>query len=161
MTNYLITWREKGERDVAFLSLLCSLCHLQAIFCDCGYLSEVINSNSLPAYVYKTAGYVANSEDWSDAKVFCILSGSTLFAQVCLSQYLGWIQLKNTVKKHDCFFYLFNVIFNDHSVYHHGLDVAENSMLIFRVLPHWNITPQTHDIIFCLVILYWHWADQS
>ena len=40
------------------------------------------------------------------------------------------------------------------------LDVAGSSMLTFRVLPHWNIMPQTLDMIFHPVTLYWHWADQ-
>ena len=33
-------------------------------------------------------------------------------------------------------------------------------LLTFRVLPHWNIIPQTYDMIFYPVILYWHWTDQ-
>ena len=41
------------------------------------------------------------------------------------------------------------------------LDAAGSSMLSFyRVLPHWNIKPQTFDMIFHPVTLYWHWAEQ-
>ena len=36
------------------------------------------------------------------------------------------------------------------------LDVAGSSMLTFRVLPHWNITPQALGMIFLPVTLYWH-----
>ena len=37
---------------------------------------------------------------------------------------------------------------------------AGRSVLTFRVLPHWNITPQTFDMIFHQVTLYWHRVDQ-
>ena len=40
------------------------------------------------------------------------------------------------------------------------LDVAGSSMLTFRVLPHWNITPQNFDIIFHQVPFYRQLADQ-
>ena len=40
------------------------------------------------------------------------------------------------------------------------LDVIGNSMITFRVLPHWNITSQTQEMIFHVVTLYWHWVDQ-
>ena len=53
------------------------------------------------------------------------------------------------------------VAFNNFSVISwRCLDVAGSSMLTFRVLPHWNITPQTLDMISHPVTLYWHWADQ-
>ena len=39
------------------------------------------------------------------------------------------------------------------------LYVAGSSMLTFRVLPKWNITPQTHDMIFNPVTLYRHWVN--
>ena len=62
-----------------------------------------------------------------------------------------------------CFCVLFGlyVAFNNLSVISRRcLDVAGSSLLTFRVLPHWNITPQTLDMIFHPVTLYWHWADQ-
>ena len=40
------------------------------------------------------------------------------------------------------------------------LNVAWCSLLTFRVLPHWKVPPQTHDMIFLIVTLYWHRADQ-
>ena len=38
--------------------------------------------------------------------------------------------------------------------------VAESLMLTFKVLLHWNTTPQALYMIFHPVTLYWHWADQ-
>ena len=54
----------------------------------------------------------------------------------------------------------FNVAFNNLSVISRQcLDVAGSSMLTFRVLPHWNITPQTlwHDIPPSHIILTLSW----
>ena len=31
-----------------------------------------------------------------------------------------------------------------------------SSVLTFRVLPHWNIKPRTHDMVFHPITLYWH-----
>ena len=69
-----------------------------------------------------------------------------------------------------CFFFFFffffvlsgfYVTFNDFSVISwRCLDVAESSMLPFSVLLHWNISPETLDMIFHPVTLYWHWAHQ-
>ena len=62
-----------------------------------------------------------------------------------------------------CLFVLFGlyVAFNNLSVKSRRcLDVAGSSMLTFRVLPHWNVTPQTLYMISHPVTLYWHWADQ-
>ena len=63
-----------------------------------------------------------------------------------------------------CFFSVLSgsyVTFNDFSViWWRCLDVAGSSMLNFRVLPHWNIPPETLDMIFHPVTLYWHWAHQ-
>ena len=53
-----------------------------------------------------------------------------------------------------------NVAFNNLSVISRRcLDVAGSSMLTFRVLPHWNITPQTlwHDIPLGHIILTLSW----
>ena len=53
------------------------------------------------------------------------------------------------------------VTFNNLSVISQRcLDVAGSSMLTFRVLLYWNITPQTSDMIFHPVTLYWYWVDQ-
>ena len=41
------------------------------------------------------------------------------------------------------------------------LVVTGSWMLTFIVLPHWNIMPQTLDMIPHQVILSWHWVDQS
>ena len=40
------------------------------------------------------------------------------------------------------------------------LDVTGSSMLTLRMLPHWHITPQTHDVKFHPVTLYWHRTNQ-
>ena len=50
-----------------------------------------------------------------------------------------------------------STIFQLHCEY---LYVAGNSMLTLSMLLHWNITPQTNDMIFHPVILYRHWAGQ-
>ena len=42
----------------------------------------------LPVNVYKIAGWVTNSVDTDDAAFCGVWSGSTLFAQACLSEYV-------------------------------------------------------------------------
>ena len=62
------------------------------------------------------------------------------------------------------FFILFrlNVAFNNLSVIlRRFLDVTGSSVLTVRVLPHWNITPQTHDVTFHSVTLYWHRTNSA
>ena len=59
-----------------------------------------------------------------------------------------------------CVWFGLNVAFNKLSVISRRcLDVAGSSMLTFRVLPHWNITPQTlwHDIPPSHIILTLSW----
>ena len=56
----------------------------------------------------------------------------------------------------------FNVAFNNFSVISRRCLVATgSSMLIFVVLPHWNIMSQTLDMIPHPVTISWHWVDQS
>ena len=61
-----------------------------------------------------------------------------------------------------CCLFRFNVAFNNFSVISRRCLVATgSSMLIFIVLPHWSIKPQTLDMIPHPVTLSWHWVDQS
>ena len=62
-----------------------------------------------------------------------------------------------------CLFVLFGpyITFNNISVISQWcLDVAGSSMLIFRNLSHWNITPHPLDMIFHPLTVYWHWTAQ-
>ena len=79
------------------------------------------------------------------------------------------IQFLSNVKKEGSNVYLFifffilfrlNVAFNNLSaISRRHLDVTGSSMLTLRVLPHRHITPQTHDVTFHAVALYWHRTD--
>ena len=79
-----------------------------------------------------------------------------------VQKHMLWLIIRSALASNVCFVLLgLYVAFNKLSVIlRRCLDVAWSSMLTFRVLPHWNNTPQILDMIFHPVTLCWHWADQ-
>ena len=168
--NCLFYWDigrfSKGLKDNFELAMLNELSVFELLRFDCNFIfklyqntkSKILHENSKNRKFKSRSSFLAADKtqiydtlEKDQARVWQILIHRTDF------------NLKK--RKFQCLFlfilFRLNVAFNNLSVISRRfLDVIWSSMLTLRVLHHWHITPQAHDVTFHPATIYWHRTDQ-
>ena len=114
-------------------------------------LTLVLLNPDIPCFANRTS----EEANWSGSALFAI-QNVNLYQQSVSRNLIGW----NLKRAWHLNLFSRTRVNNLSVISRRYCDVAGSSMLTFRVLPHWNISPQTLDKIFHPVTQYWHWADK-